>query len=224
MNFQSIIHATQASGGVLYVMMVFLFIALTVIIEREWYLRTALSQGKSVIDEIETSDHIDTAVLNAIALKYPNLPHAAVIKVALRHDTGHDFDRFPDKLDESIMKSAPRIDRFLWILDTIVTMAPLLGLLGTIIGMFNAFHVLGNPGSAPNKITGGVAEALIATASGLCIAIIGLFFFNNLNNRARVVMHQLETLKLMLANRMHTRYQQQKDVVRPIKNQAGAAR
>jgi biopolymer transport protein ExbB len=105
-------------------------------------------------------------------------------------------------LDEVIMREAPGIDRFLWVLDTIVTLAPLLGLFGTIIGMFNAFQVLSNPGNAPTQVTGGVAEALIATASGLFVAMIGLVFFNGLHNRVRLAVHQLETLKASLVNRI----------------------
>ena len=100
------------------------------------------------------------------------------------------------------MREAPRVDRFLWLLDTIVTLAPLLGLFGTIVGMFNAFQVLSNPGNAPTQVTGGVAEALIATASGLFVAMIGLVFFNGLHNRVRLVMHQLETLKAALVNQL----------------------
>jgi len=100
------------------------------------------------------------------------------------------------------MREAPRIDRLLWVLDTIVTLAPLLGLFGTIVGMFNAFQVLSDPGNAPTQVTGGVAEALIATASGLFVAMIGLVFFNGLHNRVRAVVHQLETLKAALVNRL----------------------
>jgi biopolymer transport protein ExbB len=101
-----------------------------------------------------------------------------------------------------MMREAPRIDRLLWVLDTAVTLAPLLGLFGTIIGMFNAFQVLSGPENAPTQVTGGVAEALIATASGLLVAMIGLVFFNGLHNRVRIVMHQLDTLKTALVNRL----------------------
>jgi biopolymer transport protein ExbB len=83
----------------------------------------------------------------------------------------------------------------------VITLAPLLGLFGTIIGMFNAFHVLSDVQNAASQVTGGIAEALIATASGLLIAIIGLVFFNALHTRVRVVLHQLETIKIMLINR-----------------------
>ena len=109
--------------------------------------------------------------------------------------------RLANRLDEVILRQVPLLDRRLWMLDTTVTLAPLLGLLGTIIGMFHAFHVLAAPGAAPNAVTGGVAEALVATAAGLLIAVIGLVFFNGLNERVRLAVHQLDTLKVMLVNR-----------------------
>jgi biopolymer transport protein ExbB len=67
----------------------------------------------------------------------------------------------------------------LWILETVVTAAPLMGLLGTITGMMQAFKVIGGAGLvAPTQVTSGVAQALIATALGLLIAIFALFGFN----------------------------------------------
>ena len=86
-------------------------------------------------------------------------------------------------------------------LDTIVTLSPLLGLFGTILGMFHAFSVLAVPGHAPTAVTGGVANALVATASGIFIAMFGLVAFNALSNRVRLVIHQLDTLKTMVMNR-----------------------
>ena len=69
--------------------------------------------------------------------------------------------------------------RGLWVLETVVTAAPLMGLLGTITGMMQAFKVIGGSGLvAPTEVTAGVAQALIATALGLLIAIFALFGFN----------------------------------------------
>jgi len=70
-------------------------------------------------------------------------------------------------------------------LDTCITAAPLLGLLGTVTGMMRTFGALGGGdiGAAAGTITGGVAEALIATAAGLAVAVIGLFPYNYLNAR-----------------------------------------
>ena len=207
MNLDTFNHIAQTSGGILYLMGLLLLVAMTVAIERSWYLWRVITQGSKVMDQLESTQLIEHRELGHFGESFPDLPHVKVLAAALQHDLNHDFDRISDKLEESIMREAPGIDRFLWVLDTIVTMAPLLGLLGTIIGMFNAFQVLGDPGSAPTKVTGGVAEALLATASGLFIAILGLFFFNALSNRVRVIMHQLETLKVMLVNRMYPHYQ-----------------
>jgi len=66
--------------------------------------------------------------------------------------------------------------------------------------------VLGDAQNGAAQVTGGIAEALIATASGLFIAMIGLAFFNALHTRVRIVLHQLETIKIMLLNR-HERLQ-----------------
>jgi len=79
-------------------------------------------------------------------------------------------------------------------LDTCITAAPLLGLLGTVTGMMNTFGALsgGDIASAAGQITGGVAEALIATACGLAIAITGLLPFNYLNARLEEARHEVE--------------------------------
>ena len=71
------------------------------------------------------------------------------------------------------------LGRGLWILETVVTAAPLMGLLGTITGMMQAFKVIGGSGLvAPTQVTSGVAQALISTALGLLIALFALFGFN----------------------------------------------
>jgi biopolymer transport protein ExbB len=207
MNLESIQHAIAVSGWILYLMAVLLLVALTVVIERSWYLWKLKTQGDRLMTQLKSVRTIGADLVGHLVESNAWLPHAKVLDVALQHDLSHDFERIPDKLEEVIMGEAPGIDRYLWILDTIVTMAPLLGLLGTIIGMFNSFQILGDSNNMPSRVTGGVAEALLATASGLFIAIIGLFFFNALNNRVRVIMHQLETLKVMLINRMYPHYQ-----------------
>lgn len=86
-----------------------------------------------------------------------------------------------------------RLRRFLPVLDTIVTLSPLLGLLGTVTGMIAAFGVMGQSGlSSPHAITGGVAEALIATAVGLGIAIAALVPLNVFNSRADAMLGTIE--------------------------------
>jgi biopolymer transport protein ExbB len=102
------------------------------------------------------------------------------------------------------------LGRWLWVLETIVTAAPLLGLLGTISGMIRAFKLFGAEGLVdPRGVTGGVAEALIATAVGLFIALVALFAFNYFSHRQAEVMDELEQLGTRLVN--YIRLEEQKE-------------
>ncbi len=92
-----------------------------------------------------------------------------------------------------------KYERGLPVLDTIITLAPLLGLLGTVTGMIRAFGLLGGAElEAPAAITGGIAEALIATAFGLGIAIFCLIPFNWLNAYVENMRHQMENAGSLL--------------------------
>lgn len=202
MTTDTLMHYASDSGGVLYVITAMLFVALTVILERAWFLQRLGASGRAAIDQLDRLDRVDAGALATLAKRHRNLPAAHLFSLAARMSGERSREKITAQLEEAIMREVPRIDRFLWVLDTIVTLAPLLGLFGTIVGMFHAFQVLGNAGNAPTQVTGGVAEALVATASGIFVAMIGLVFYNGLHNRVRLAAHQLETLKISLVNRM----------------------
>ena len=92
-----------------------------------------------------------------------------------------------------------RLRSYLPVLDTIITLSPLLGLLGTVTGMIAAFGILSTSGmNQPTAITGGVAEALIATAAGLAIAIATLVPYNYFTARAEQAIDAMERLATRL--------------------------
>jgi biopolymer transport protein ExbB len=94
----------------------------------------------------------------------------------------HGQDSFGEAMLRGARRELRRFNRGLPALDTIVTLAPLLGLLGTVTGMIRAFGLLGDQTlDTPTAITGGIAQALIATAFGLGIAITALIPFNYMN-------------------------------------------
>lgn len=77
-----------------------------------------------------------------------------------------------------------QMKRYMGVLDTMITVAPLLGILGTVLGIIDSFEVMGSSGiEHPQAVTGGIAQALITTASGLAIAILSVFPYNYFNSR-----------------------------------------
>ncbi len=201
MTLDYIIHLANYSDGVLYVLAGLFVIAVAVIIDRMWYLRRAILRGSSIVRRMAAMGRVNEDDLVTLRDYAGRMPEALLLDTALNHmhDTNHAA--MNSRMDEAIMLVAPRLDRRMWVLDTIVTLAPLLGLFGTIIGMFHAFSVLATPGHAPAEVTGGVADALVATACGIFIAMIGLATFNMLQNQVRLIIHQLETIRTMVLNR-----------------------
>jgi len=105
----------------------------------------------------------------------------------------HRNESLTDALLRAANRELRRFGRGLTILDPTITLAPLLGLLGTVTGMIAAFGLIGGEAlEAPAAITGGIAEALIATAFGLAIAITALIPFNTLNGRLEDARHELQ--------------------------------
>ena len=89
----------------------------------------------------------------------------------------------------------PILESRIDVIDTVITAAPLMGLLGTITGMMASFEVLSEKGvNEPNAITGGVAEALIATATGLVIALICLVAYNYLTSQVKLFIYEIEAI------------------------------
>ena len=121
------------------------------------------------------------------------LPVAAVLKAGLEHFKN------PTAEMEIAMKNegeswVPALERRMHVLDTSITIAPLMGLLGTILGMMGSFKVLTQSGvDDPYSITGGIAEALIATATGLVIAVVCVVFHNYFNTRIKNSIYEMES-------------------------------
>jgi biopolymer transport protein ExbB len=208
------------TGGLLAIMPLLLIITLAVALERLYLLNKIQRQGRDIHNRLRQVPYQNIAALQTIANECADTLQGHLITTAIA-SRGEDADEMEMHIEEEIMAAMPKINRLLWVLDTSVTIAPLLGLFGTIIGMIQAFNVLSANGG-PSKVTGGIADALVSTGAGLLIAIIAVYFVNYFNNLTRRIMHQLELIKLILVNRVHGKGIGGTAAQRPVVSRVGA--
>jgi biopolymer transport protein ExbB len=166
------------------------FLAVTIVVERVIFItRENASRDRVVVEEM-----LDFVGKNdregAVALgKKSKDCIARILTEVLTHGNESRTNVFARAANNELT----RFQQGMAALETCITAAPLLGLLGTVTGMMNTFGALGTGdiAASASKITGGVGEALIATACGLCIAIIGLFPYNILNARIEAAKHEM---------------------------------
>ncbi|MBV8306348.1 MAG: MotA/TolQ/ExbB proton channel family protein, partial [Gammaproteobacteria bacterium] len=132
-------------------------------------------------------------------LKWSDPASSAVQRYARLVAGGASRDRQEDYSSALFIGFDKRVSARLWILDTIVTAAPLLGLLGTIFGIMETFNALAAGGvSDPTAVSRGIGTALIATAVGIATALLGLLGNNVLNRRVHVMTEDFKGLLLRL--------------------------
>jgi biopolymer transport protein ExbB len=189
------VHAALAVGGAMvYPLLALAVLAFLIMLEKGFVFAARTRLPSAVIDIAETFDFSWTELAQKMTALGRRNYFAAFFRVIIDNRTHPAWWVESRAADEaSLVEKA--LGRWLWVLETIVTAAPLLGLLGTITGMIRAFKLFGNQGLVdPTGVTGGVAEALIATALGLFIALIALFAFNYFSHRQAQVMDEMERL------------------------------
>jgi biopolymer transport protein ExbB len=169
-------------------------IALTVILERvlvfHRYYKTSPALLLSVFEQLGEGK---ITQVSEICRKLKT-PASTVLVAGLEH-----FNNPLDEMELCMKNRAeawlPLLEKRIDTIDTVITAAPLMGLLGTITGMMASFQVLSEKGvNEPNAITGGVAEALIATATGLVIALICLVAYNYLTSQVKLFIYEVEAV------------------------------
>lgn len=191
-----------AKGGyVMIPLMICSVVSVTVMIERFVRIKAAQRDVSGVInraaDELYRGNHQVAVNL----LEVEDSPVARVLAAGVKH--AHLGERAAERaMEEQGTRETHQLCRKLGALDTIVTIAPLLGLLGTVTGMISAFHIIAAKEgiSTPTAITGGVAEALIATATGLAIAIATLVGYNHLQERIKSIVAEMEARGSAMVN------------------------
>jgi len=177
-------------GPVMWPILISALVAVAVIGERTfWWLRENRRRNPQKLEQVLAAlEHGDLTTAQTLSENSED----PVIRM-IRHGLAHAQTSLLGALQLAAGIELKRAGRFLTVMDTLVTLAPLLGLLGTVTGLMRAFLNIGSAELSVSAVTGGIGEALIATACGLGIAIFALIPFNYFSARVTQLQFDLET-------------------------------
>ena len=182
----------EAGGPVMWPILVTALVAVSVVGERTfWWWRESLRRDPGTLEKLfaalENGDFQEASRVS----KGSGDP---IIRM-IWHGMNHYHSSLQGALQVAAGAEIQKAGRFLTVMDTLVTLAPLLGLLGTVSGIFRTFIALGAQSveGAMGSITGGIGEALIATMCGLAIAIFALIPYNYFNRKVSTLEFELES-------------------------------
>ena len=178
-------------GPIMAPILVVAIVAVCVVGERAfWWLRLSMRREPDRLEKVLAAmENGDFKAASALA-KDSDDPVVRMIWHGLNH---YQHSSLQGALQVAAGIELQKAGRFLTVMDTLVTLAPLLGLLGTVTGLMRSFRAIGGEELAVQKITGGIGEALIATMCGLAIAIISLVPFNFFTGKTARLQFELET-------------------------------
>lgn len=189
---QSMPHWFQQGGIVMWLLLLASFLTTTVTLERlfVWIFYSSKKERFAI--------HNCFASLNRLKPKEAqqftqalNSPASNMLKEGLRALP------FPanEKMENQAEKELSRMSRGQSLLDTVITLAPMLGILGTVLGIIDSFNILSLQGvDNPTAVVGGIAQALISTAMGLCVALLALLPYNLFRSFLQKLTLRLETV------------------------------
>ncbi|PMS35913.1 outer membrane transport energization protein ExbB [Trinickia symbiotica] len=196
-DWTGIAQAVSAGGWVVYPLSLLAVAALTIMIDRAYvFWRYARIPGDvSLRSKHRTGEISGNEMAHPRASTLPARHAWSRIDAILSDHEETPLWRTEARIETAAANIERDMSRGLWLLETIVTAAPLLGLLGTIVGMMRSFRLIGGDGLvSPAGVSSGVAQALVATAIGLVIALIALFAFNYFSRRIDRLMDEIESL------------------------------
>lgn len=198
---KSILHFFIAGGWVMWPLLALSIVAVTVIVERLLSFRTIAHEAKGLLPRVEIAckkGKFKEALDDCQSVPGPVAAALATV-IKHRHDPVEDIERNVQEVGEEYFI---RIEKYLPILDTTTTISPLLGLLGTLMGMIGTFQAIAAAHSqgANDSILAGVGEALYATATGLSIAVVCFIAYNYFASRERLVTQETEQASTKLIN------------------------
>ena len=168
-----------------YPLIVLSVVSVTVVLERLWSLRNissiTLRITESLLEPIKKGQR-DLAI--AICKQNAHCPAARIFLNTLSQEGQHTLDAANAFATEAMFEETQKLKKHLWILGTVASSAPFIGLLGTVVGIIKSFESMSIAGTGGFAVVAaGISEALVATALGLAVAIIAVIFYNYFQTR-----------------------------------------
>ncbi len=168
----------QAAGWPIWLLLIASVIGMALVIERLLYLRRHRILPPKLLDEVIRVYHNGKIDAKVIATLEQNSPLGRVLAAGLRNvDAPRDVMK--ETIEEAGRGTGHELERFLTTLGTIATLAPLMGLFGTVVGMIEIFGAQNASGSNPAQLAHGISVALYNTGFGLAIAMPALVFYRH---------------------------------------------
>ncbi|HQS02423.1 MAG: biopolymer transporter ExbB [Halothiobacillus sp. 24-54-40] len=190
-----------AGGGMMIPILLASIVALAIIFERLWALRYSRLLGGDLVGSIEswlTQGQLSTLKISELARTSP----LGMILAAGLQNTGN-MDAMRARMEDAGRHVAHQMERYLNTLGTIAVISPLLGLLGTVVGIIDVFQSITASGGAaginPELLAGGISKALVTTASGIMVAVPAYVFhryFRGLVDE-RIIDMERESIRLV---------------------------
>ena len=192
----------QAAGWPIWPLLIASIVGLALIIERSIYLRRAKILPKQLLDDVirvYRSGKVTPDVVNTLEA---NSPLGAVLAAALRNvDAPRDVMK--ESIEEAGRGQAHSLERFLTTLGTIASLAPLMGLFGTVVGMIEIFGAQNAAGTNPAQLAHGISVALYNTGFGLAIAMPALVFYRHFRALVDSFIIDMELQSVKLVDIVH---------------------
>lgn len=194
----------QAGGWLMLPIILCSIIAIAIVIERFWTLNPARIAPRNILADVWGKikhNQLDAAQLRELRV---SSPLGQILSAGLVNSkAGRSI------MTESIEQAASHVvhdlERYLSTLGTIAAITPLLGLLGTVLGMIRVFSEIMAQGTGnANALAGGISEALITTAAGLCVGIPALMFYRMFLRRVESLVIDLERESIKLVDALHS--------------------
>jgi biopolymer transport protein ExbB len=192
-----------AGGWIMAPIIICSILALTIVVERFWTLREKKIAPPNLVDQIIKLHERRRITPEAINKLQKNSPLGRILAAGLRNMT-NQRDIMKESIEEEGRQVVLELERFLNTLGTIAAITPLLGLLGTVIGMIKVFSVITTLGVGdPTVLADGISQALLTTATGLSVAIPSLMFYRFFRGRVDELLLKMEAQAVYLVEVVH---------------------